>query len=153
VREGQYLIGCLEYAYPSIDAFMEGLYEKYFDKETKDKSVHLAVYDIASDTLGLREVVLARGWGGKGLLGCEFLQGMLNKFPTNLQEQRQQILQQEAKKAEVLKLRGEMGDCDGASKVLAESLHSQRSKRSQHYQRLRNLLNTEPPKLSLSQRS
>lgn len=88
VREGQYLIGCLEYAYPSIDAFMQGLYEKFFDKESKDKNVHLAIYDIASDTLALREVTLGRGWGGKGLLGCEFLQGMLNKFPTNLEQQR-----------------------------------------------------------------
>lgn len=70
VKEGQYLIGCEEYGYPSIDAFMEGLYEIFFDKESKDKSVHLAIYDIASDTLSLREVVLARGWGGKGLLGC-----------------------------------------------------------------------------------
>lgn len=46
--------------------------------------MHLAIYDIGLDTLVLKEVTLGRGWGGKGLLGCEFLQGMLNKFPTNL---------------------------------------------------------------------
>lgn len=51
----------------------------------------------------------------------------------------------------MLKLRGEIGDCDGASKVLAESLQTQRSKRAQHYQKLRNLLNAEPPKLVLIQ--
>jgi hypothetical protein len=32
VKEGQYLIGCLEYSYQSIDLFVEGLYEKFFDK-------------------------------------------------------------------------------------------------------------------------
>lgn len=129
---------------------MEGLYEKFFDKESKDKQVHLAVYDIASDTLALREVTLGRGWGGKGLLGCEFLQGMLNKFPTNLQEQREQILKREAKKNEIMKLRNEMGECDGASKVLAESLQTQKSKKLKHYQKLRNILNAEPPKLSFA---
>jgi hypothetical protein len=69
--------------------------------------------------LALKEVTLGRGWGGKGLLGCEFLQGMLNKFPTNLEQQRQEILKQEAKKTEILKMRSEMGECDGASKILA----------------------------------
>lgn len=85
VREGQYLIGCKEFGYVSIDAFMEGLYERYFDKEISDKTVQLALYDIASDSLLLKNVELRRGWGGKGLLGCDFLQGLLNKFPTQLE--------------------------------------------------------------------
>jgi hypothetical protein len=32
IREGQFLIGCLEYPYKTIDAFMEGLYERFFDR-------------------------------------------------------------------------------------------------------------------------
>lgn len=67
--------------------------------------MHLAIYDIGLDTLALKEVTLSRGWGGKGLLGCEFMQGMLNKFPTNLEEQRAEIMKQEAKKSEILKMR------------------------------------------------
>jgi hypothetical protein len=67
----------------------------------------------------MKEVTLNRGWGGKGLLGCEFLQGMLNKFPTNLEEQRKEIIKREAKKSEILKLRNELGECDGASRLLA----------------------------------
>jgi len=50
--------------------------------------VHLIIYDIPTDTLAVKEVTLKRGWGGKGILGCDFLQGMLNKFPLNLEEQR-----------------------------------------------------------------
>ena len=49
---------------------MEGLYERYFDKEVEEKSVHLILYDIVTDSLIMKEVVLKRGWGGKGLLGC-----------------------------------------------------------------------------------
>ena len=77
---------------------MEGLYEIYFDKERQEKSVHLALYDIVTDNLIMKEVVLKRGWGGKGLLGCEFLQGLLNKFPQNLELQRQQLTLKDNKK-------------------------------------------------------
>jgi hypothetical protein len=48
------------------------------------KAVHLAIYDIPGDILTVKEVTLKRGWGGKGLLGCDFLQGSLHKFPLNL---------------------------------------------------------------------
>lgn len=41
-----------------------------------------------------------------------------------------------------------MGECDGASKVLAESLQSQKNKKMSRYQKIRNLLNAEPPKFS-----
>jgi len=53
-----------------------------------DKRIHLALYDLGTDNLIIKEVALKRGWGGKGLLGCEFMQGLLNKFPHNLEEQR-----------------------------------------------------------------
>lgn len=49
---------------------MEGLYERFFDKENKNKNVHIAIYDISNDMLMIKEVALSRGWGGKGLLGC-----------------------------------------------------------------------------------
>lgn len=105
IREGQYLIACQEYPYKTIDVFMEGLYERFFNKEIKDKSVNLVVYDIVTDCLLIKEVVLQRGWGGKGLLGCEFLQGLLNKFPHNLEQQRKELSHQETKKRETEKLR------------------------------------------------
>ena len=76
------------------------------------------LYDLVSDHLSTKEVVLQRGWGGKGLLGCEFLQGMLNKFPHNLEEERRQLKQKGQEKKEVEKLRNELGDCDGASQAL-----------------------------------
>jgi hypothetical protein len=88
----------VEFSYSSIDAFMEGLYERFFDKENKEKAVHLVIYDIPTDTLAVREVVLKRGWGGKGILGCDFLQGTLNKFPMNLEETRAEMLVKEKKK-------------------------------------------------------
>lgn len=60
--------------------------------------MHLALYDMESDEVRIRPVLLKRGWGGNGLLGCEFLQGQLYKFPLNLNEKRSQLLQkQEAK--------------------------------------------------------
>jgi hypothetical protein len=118
IREGQFLIGCVEYPYKTIDAFMEGLYERFFDKELEDKSVHLVLYDIATDAVLVKEVVLKRGWGGKGLLGCDFLQGLLNKFPHNLEQQRAEIGEKENKKRAIEKMRNELGDCDGASKSL-----------------------------------
>jgi len=37
--------------------------------------------------------MLKRGWGGKGLLGCDFLQGLLNKFPANLEEKKNEMRQ------------------------------------------------------------
>lgn len=70
---------------------MEGLYEIFFNKETKDKVVHLALYDFANDQLFIKEIILRRGWGGKGLLGCEFLQGMLHKFPNDFEVQKKII--------------------------------------------------------------
>ena len=54
--------------------------------------MHLAVYDMLSDEVRICSVLLKRGWGGSGLLGCEFLQGQLYKFPLNLKERRQALL-------------------------------------------------------------
>jgi hypothetical protein len=74
---------------------MEGLYERFFDKENQDKTVHLVVYDVPTDVLSVREVKLKRGWGGNGLLGCDFLQGLLNKFPANLEGRKEEMRQVE----------------------------------------------------------
>lgn len=41
-----------------------------------------------------------------------------------------------------------MGECDGASKVLAQSLLSQRAKKLKHYEKLRTILNVQPPTLT-----
>jgi len=54
----------------SLNGFTEMLYDRYFDKEVKDKHIHLAVYDILNDDVSIKPVLLKRGWGGKGLLGC-----------------------------------------------------------------------------------
>lgn len=127
---------------------MEGLYERYFDKEVKDKNVHLILYDIVTDSLLMKEVTLNRGWGGKGLLGCEFLQGILNKFPQKLEEERNKLREREGKKREIEKLRNELGDCDGASKSLIESLQNQKNKRGKHFKNIKNLLNIQPPNIA-----
>ena len=83
IMEGEFLIGAQEFTYDSINGLLENLYDRYFDKQIESKSVHLAVYNINIDDLKIVEVVLARGWGDKGLLGCQFLEGHLNKFPKN----------------------------------------------------------------------
>jgi hypothetical protein len=49
---------------------------------------------------------------------------------------------------DVRKLRNELGDCDGASRSLMESLESQRNKRGKHLRNIKNLLNIAPPNLS-----
>lgn len=67
------------------------MYDRYFDKTVENKTVHFAVYCIAKDELRLAPVVLARGWGDKGLLGGQFLEGHLNRFPKNLQEIRAEL--------------------------------------------------------------
>lgn len=144
VREGQYLIGCQEFSYPSLDAFTEGLYEIYFDKSIESKAIHMALYDIASDILFTKEVTLKRGWGGKGLLGCEFLQGLLNKFPSNLEEQRRTLRVQEGKREEVERLRNELGECDGASKTFYDALQLRKSKKGRHINHLKKLLDVQP---------
>lgn len=58
---------------------------------------------------------------------------MLNKFPNNLEEQRKMLQNQQAKKNENLKLRSQLGECNGASKLLAQSLDSQKAKKKRHY--------------------
>lgn len=55
----------------------------------EDKHIHFAVYSIPNDELRVVPVLLERGWGDKGLLGCEFLEGHLYKFPKNLEEIRE----------------------------------------------------------------
>jgi hypothetical protein len=47
-----------------------------------------------------------------------------------------------------LKLRNQLGECNGASKLLAQSLDSQKAKRKRHYENIRNLLNVEPPQIA-----
>lgn len=46
VKNGEYLLGCLEFQYNSLDKFIEGLYDRFFDKEVSDKRVNLALYDM-----------------------------------------------------------------------------------------------------------
>lgn len=87
------MVGCVEFSYATLDKLIEGLYDRFFDKEVTDKSVHFALYDMLSDRVILKRVLLKRGWGGNGLLGCEFLQGQLYKFPLNLKERREHMLQ------------------------------------------------------------
>ncbi len=88
VREGEYLLGCVEIQYNTLDHLIEGIYDRFFDKEVEDKHVHLALYDMLEDEVNIKPVLLKRGWGGSGLLGCEFLQGQIYKFPSNLKERR-----------------------------------------------------------------
>jgi len=75
-----------------LDNFIEGLYDRFFDKEVSDKRVHLALYDVLSDEVSIKPVLLKRGWGGDGLVGCQFLQGQLFKFPHDLKERRRFLL-------------------------------------------------------------
>jgi hypothetical protein len=70
---------------------------------------------------------------------------MLNKFPSNLEEQRKEMVKREEKKNELMKLRHELGECDGVSKILAESLQAQRNRRQNHNKLIKNLLNVQPP--------
>lgn len=51
------------------------------------------------------------------------------------------------KKREIEKLRNELGDCDGASKSLIESLQIQKNKRGKHFKNIKNLLNIQPPSI------
>lgn len=46
VKNGEYLLGCLEFQYNSLDKFIEVLYDRFFDKEVSDKRVNLALYDM-----------------------------------------------------------------------------------------------------------
>ena len=91
-KEGEYLLGCIQFQYNSLNNFIEGLYDRFFDKEVADKYVHLALYDMVSDEVSIKPVLLKRGWGGNGLLGCDFLQGQLYKFPNDLRERRHALL-------------------------------------------------------------
>ncbi len=70
IKEGLYLLGCVQFSYITLDKFIEGLYDRFFDKEVTDKHVHLALYDMLDDQVTVRPVLLKRGWGGNGLLGC-----------------------------------------------------------------------------------
>jgi hypothetical protein len=79
----------------TLDKLIEGLYDIYFDKEVPDKHIHLALYDMLTDEVRIKPVLLKRGWGGNGLLGCEFLQGQLYKFPLNIKERRQALLEKQ----------------------------------------------------------
>jgi hypothetical protein len=79
----------------TLDKLIEGLYDIYFDKEVPDKHVHLALYDMLTDEVRIKPVLLKRCWGGNGLLGCEFLQGQLYKFPLNIKERRQALLEKQ----------------------------------------------------------
>lgn len=67
-----------------MDKFIEGLYDRFFDKEVIDKRVNLALYDMVEDEVNIKPVLLRRDWGGKGLLGCDFLQGHVFKFPSKI---------------------------------------------------------------------
>lgn len=67
-----------------MDKFIEGLYDRFFDKQVSDKRVNLALYDMVGDEVNIKPVLLKRDWGGKGLLGCDFLQGHVFKFPSKL---------------------------------------------------------------------
>jgi hypothetical protein len=84
ISEGQFLIGCVEFKYRSLNEFIEGVSEKYFDKTVEDKHINLAFYDITNDNLKIVPVLLGRGWGEKGLLGCQFAEGQMKRFPKNL---------------------------------------------------------------------
>lgn len=65
---------------------MEHVYERFYDKSFESKTIHFATYSLAKDELKIVPVLLARGWGDKGLLGCQFLEGQLNRFPKNLHQ-------------------------------------------------------------------
>lgn len=97
---------------------MEELADRFFDKEVPDKVVNLAIYDIITDELIMRAVELNRGWGGKGLLGSEFMQGMLNRFPIRFEETRKMMLERLRQKKLNKKALLELSECDGVSKGL-----------------------------------
>ena len=71
-----------------MNELIDMTYDRFFDKEIPDKTINLAVYSILKDRVRLAPVVMKRGWGGKGLLGCEFMQGILYKFPSESLTQR-----------------------------------------------------------------
>ena len=73
---------------------------------------------------------------------------MLNKFPHNLEEERRQLKQKGLQKKEVEKFRNELGDCDGASQSLVESLEAQKKKKSKHIKHIKTLLNIVPNPIS-----
>lgn len=64
------MIGCLEFKYNSTNALLDNLYDRFFDKTVQNKTVHFAVYNLLNDDLRVVPVLLARGWGEKGILGC-----------------------------------------------------------------------------------
>ena len=70
IKEGEYIIGCKQFIYRSFNELIETTYDRFFDKEVKDKTINLAAYDIVEDNLRVIPIGLKRGWGGKGLLGC-----------------------------------------------------------------------------------
>lgn len=87
----------MEFKYGSINELLENLYDRYYDKEVSDKTVHFAMYNILEDSFRKVGVVLDRGWGGKGLLGGQFLEGNLNRFPKNLKEHRDILIENSKK--------------------------------------------------------
>ena len=49
---------------------LEGTFDRFFDKEVKDKHLNFAIYNLLQDEVRIVPVLMKRGWGGKGLLGC-----------------------------------------------------------------------------------
>jgi hypothetical protein len=84
---------------------MENLYDRFYDKLIEDKNINFAVYNLATDELRIVPVLLGRGWGEKGLLGCQFLEGHLNKFPKNLLEVRSTLIMQKRKSEDNSKIK------------------------------------------------
>lgn len=74
----------MEFKFHSINNLLDNVYDRYFDKEVLSKVIHFGVYNLVKDELRVLPVQLEKGWGEKGLLGCEFMSGQLNKFPKNL---------------------------------------------------------------------
>lgn len=78
------MIGCVEFKFHSVNNLLDNIYDRFFNKEVPSKVIHFAVYNLLKDELRVLPVQLERGWGEKGLLGCEFVDGQLNRFPKNL---------------------------------------------------------------------
>ena len=117
-----FLIACEEFKFESIQELVDNMHEILYSKDVVNKTVTLLSYNVVRDKLQSHRVELQRKWGGKGIMGCEFLEGHLNRLPNNLEEIRREYGAKMAQREEIVRVQKELMSSDGVSRRLAENL-------------------------------
>eukprot|EP01017_Pseudomicrothorax_dubius_P026035 TRINITY_DN2873_c0_g1_i4.p1 TRINITY_DN2873_c0_g1~~TRINITY_DN2873_c0_g1_i4.p1 ORF type:complete len:394 (-),score=105.09 TRINITY_DN2873_c0_g1_i4:32-1213(-) len=79
VADEDYLLGIMQSIYSNLNELI-GFIE-YLQKNAANKSIELCLFNIRTKAFRFAIVHPAKGWGGKGLLGCEFGTGLLHRLP------------------------------------------------------------------------